>query len=156
MGYIALAVGHLLSPCYDKKKRTQVHFTFRPGGRSCTRVIVILFWREINLRSWRFFKVPRLLILAGNCSISLGLTKIFVPRYKGVWWLAGGLLPYLYLGTISTPSWRSKSVPEFKLVLKNNMYVTPPVDSRYPLPKWRVGSWRTDVSFGIWDFPPNI
>jgi hypothetical protein len=54
--------------------------------------------------------------LAGNCSISLGLTKIFVPRYKWVWWLAGGLLPYLYLGTIRTPSWRSKSVPEFKLV----------------------------------------
>jgi hypothetical protein len=78
MGYIARAVGHLLSPCYDQK-HFQVHFTFRPGGRSCTRVIIILFWREINLCSWRFFKVPRLLILVGNCSISLGLTKIFVP-----------------------------------------------------------------------------
>jgi hypothetical protein len=49
-----------------------------------TRVILILFWWEINLCSWRFFKVPRLIILRVivNCSISLGLTKIFAPGCK--------------------------------------------------------------------------
>ena len=100
---------------------------FRPGGRSwypgdCHFVLA----GNQPLFLWRFFKVPRLLILAGNCSISLGLTKIFVPRYKWVWWLAGGLLPYLYLGTIRTPSWRSKSVPEFKL-----LYVWPELTNRF-------------------------
>jgi hypothetical protein len=72
MGYRALAVGHLLSPCYDQNKRTQVHFTIRPGGMSCTRVpsssscggkstfvpgdssrfLAFLFWRVIVPSHW--------------------------------------------------------------------------------------------------------
>jgi glycerol uptake facilitator-like aquaporin len=99
MGYIALAVGHLL-PRVMTKKNVPRYISRSVLAAGCgTRVIVILFWREINPCSWRFLKVPRLLFLAGNCS-STGLDQdfctevqvslmvggrsitLFVPRYN--------------------------------------------------------------------------
>jgi hypothetical protein len=48
MGYIALAVGHLLPRVMTKKNVPRYISRSVPAAGRGTRVIVILFWREIN------------------------------------------------------------------------------------------------------------